>query len=381
MASVRKREWTHNGTKRFAWAVSYTDLSGKRPQEQFRTKKEADARREEIEAELKSGVHVSASNSITINQATDEYLAHCNWRHRSGTDDEKMSRNTLECYQIIANKHIRPFLGLQTLGRLTSPAVQKWADSLRKNPAAPRGRATMEKATNILQQIIDHAMRGGKVNRNIVKQCPPKGCRRSKKSIEFPSRDHVKTMLREADGMMRVVVHLAVFAGMRRGEIFGLTWNRIDFQGRQIIVRQSMNRWGELVPPKTEAGNREIQIGDAMLTMLKEHWLASGRPDAGMVFKESSGGRVRYPQFWEQWCGFLVSLRLVDEIGEPLYHFHAMRHVAASLFIEEGLPIKQVQRLMGHASAVMTLDLYGKLFDDQQAPHAAVAGIENTMLG
>lgn len=61
------------------------------------------------------------------------------------------------------------------------------------------------------------------------------------------------------------------------------------------------------------------------------------------------------------------------------YHFHALRHVAASLFIEAGLPPKRVQTIMGHTSITMTFELYGHLFEDRNLIDAAMARVGNSL--
>lgn len=55
---------------------------------------------------------------------------------------------------------------------------------------------------------------------------------------------------------------------------------------------------------------------------------------------------------------------IVDGEGAPRFSLHAMRHAAASLFIEQGWPPKKIQSMLGHSSITMTYDVYGHLFHD-----------------
>jgi len=67
---------------------------------------------------------------------------------------------------------------------------------------------------------------------------------------------------------------------------------------------------------------------------------------------------------------------LVDETGEPLFDFHALRHFPASLWIEAGFTPKRLQDLLGHSSIQMTFDRYGHLFPSVEDDHAKFARIE-----
>ena len=72
---------------------------------------------------------------------------------------------------------------------------------------------------------------------------------------------------------------------------------------------------------------------------------------------------------------------MVGDDGKLRFTFHALRHAAASLFIEQGWSPKRVQTVMGHASINMTMDLYGHLFPDPEGDQEAMAQIQARLLG
>lgn len=83
-----------------------------------------------------------------------------------------------------------------------------------------------------------------------------------------------------------------------------------------------------------------------------------------------------------------VKCRIFDVAGEgngerkrPKYGMHALRHAAASLFIEQGLSPKQVQTVLGHATIAMTYDVHGRPFKDAEDDHTQMADIENKVVG
>ena len=101
-----------------------------------------------------------------------------------------------------------------------------------------------------------------------------------------------------------------------------------------------------------------------------------------LVFPTAKGTVHRHTNLAEH--GFKAPQRragLVGEDGRPLYSVHALRHFAASLFIEQGFPPKRVQALMGHASITITFDRYGHLFPTPEDDRARLVAAQLTVLG
>ena len=76
----------------------------------------------------------------------------------------------------------------------------------------------------------------------------------------------------------------------------------------------------------------------------------------------------------------LVKNGIVDGSGKPKFGIHALRHAAASLFIEQGWNPKKIQTLLGHASINMTIDVYGHLFEDIDGDAALFEKLERDLL-
>ena len=110
MASVRKRTWKTDGEPRTAWTVDFVDQTGERHRRQFSMKREADAFRIEIEAQLRSGAFRSDAQKTKIKDLAKLFLDHCKGRSDRG---ERMTRGTLRVYRI----HIRIYM----LGQLNEP--------------------------------------------------------------------------------------------------------------------------------------------------------------------------------------------------------------------------------------------------------------------
>ena len=183
MATVKKRAWTTAaGEKRDAFRVAYTDQDGKRQFKQFPLKRDADAYRIQVEAELTQGIHTPVAKSVTISEAATIWLASC---EANGCD-----RGTLKSYREIVNLHILPELGAEKLSRLSAPRVVDFRDKM----MLTRSHAMAAKAVRHLSMILAEGMRRGLVAQNVaraVKVKRPRGdMQRLAKRAEIPPHEH-----------------------------------------------------------------------------------------------------------------------------------------------------------------------------------------------
>jgi integrase len=159
------------------------------------------------------------------------------------------------------------------------------------------------------------------------------------------------------------MIILAAGTGLRQGEIFGLTLDRVDFLRRTLFVdRQLIGVRGQAPkfgPPKTASSIRTVPLPDVVLHALSEHvrrFPPTG-PDAP-IFVGSDGQNLRRSAFGTLWR------RTAKEAGVSGRTFHSLRHYYASLLIRHGESVKTVQSRLGHASAAETLDTYSHLWPD-----------------
>lgn len=378
MASVAKRTWTHNGDSKTAWVVRYTDQSGKRRLKTFDKKKDADSHRNKVETELSKGTHTAASSSITVQQAAADWQAELDQRLAAGA----LRKGTVVMRGVYVRHHILPFLGTKKLADLDVRILQQWANDLLYHKEKPRARESVIHAIGCLRFILDTAHLHGKVGRNVLREIKIRVPHEFKDETTIPTKDEIRVLLTKSEGMLRVLLYLAVFTGMRAGEIRGLDWSRVNFDERVIEVRQAADSWGWIGKPKSSAGIRDIPIGPTLLQELRI-WRVQSPPNAkGLLFATRDGNVISHTKLHSShWRPFLAKVGLANDRGRPAFKFHALRHAAASLFIESGLPPKRIQQVMGHASIQMTFDRYGHLFDDPDLVHDAARRIDKILLG
>jgi integrase len=164
---------------------------------------------------------------------------------------------------------------------------------------------------------------------------------------------------------LQAAVWVGAGVGLRQGEVFGLTVDRVDFLRRVVRVDRQLvtPNAGEPVlgPPKTKASYRTVPLPDSVGLLLAEHLRRFPPGDDGLIFTLEDGRPVRRQRVGDAWR------RAADRAGLPARTgFHATRHFYASLLIQHGESVKVVQSRLGHASAMETLDTYGHLWPDSE---------------
>jgi integrase len=158
-------------------------------------------------------------------------------------------------------------------------------------------------------------------------------------------------------------------------------WSNIDFERRIVQVRQRANMSQEIGSPKSRAGRRDIPMSPRVMAALRE-W----RPNCpiggdDLVFPNGVGKIHNYGNLLRRMFKPLqVAAGIVDANGEAKYGFHALRHAAASMMIEQGWPAKKIQIILGHSSITMTMDVYGHLFTKAEDDLALFEKLEQDLM-
>jgi integrase len=382
MATVRKRTWKSGGETKTAWIADYFDQDAKRHIKTFPTKKEANAWLVETQHEVKQGVHTPASTSITVAEAGEL------WITQAETDG--LEASTLAQYRQHLKYHIQPFIGGVKLAEFAPSSVQSFRNTLVREG---RSRVMAKKVVGSLGSILAAALAAGKVSRNVVReQSRQHGMRqrrlekrhdkRLEVGVDIPTKDELRAMLTQAQGRWRSLIVTAIFTGLRASELRGLTWDDVDLDRQSLFVRQRADRWNKIGSPKSDSGKREIPLAEIVVNTLREWKLACPRGEFGLVFPTSRGTVDSLPNMHRRGLGALqVGAGITNDTHHPKYGLHALRHAAASLFIEQGFSPKRVQALMGHSTIQVTFDTYGHLFPSQAEDQVAMRQLQARLVG
>ncbi len=373
--AIRKRTWTNAQGEKVAWVVDYKDQHGKRRLKTFQRKKDAEKWWSEANYEVAHGIHTPASASVTVSDAAGLWLEHGR--------AEGLERSTIEQRKRHVGLHITPFIGSLKLSDLSAPRVYAFLDELRDNG---RSLAMRRKVLTSLKSLVSHAQGRGLVAQNAARSVRLKGKAREeghemRAGVELPTKSELRAMMDNAPPRWRPFVVTAIFTGMRASELRGLRWEDVDLDAGVIHVRQRADQWGHMGPPKSKAGRRDIPLAPMVISTLKEWRLACPTGTLGLVFPNNRGKVESLTNIAKRvFRPLQTDNGITKEMGAPKYGPHALRHAAASLFIEQGWQPKKVQTVLGHASIQMTFDLYGKLFTDQEGDRQAMQKLEAALL-
>jgi integrase len=164
----------------------------------------------------------------------------------------------------------------------------------------------------------------------------------------------------------------AIHTGLRSGELAGLQWPDIDFNGKFLVVRRNFTR-GRIEKTKTDQ-IRRVDLSDALLQELKAlkkkrqaDYLAEGKNEIPEWVFLSRGRRLKDGERDEgqQLEMYNVKNRYfhkcLEKAGLRRIRFHDLRHTFASLLIQNGESLAYVKDQLGHSSIKMTVDVYGHL--------------------
>ena len=346
------------------------DANGKRRRlsETFKgSKREADRRLREFVAEVEAELEQEGSPSRRRAWPVSEWLY--KWLHERVEIQKKLS--TFERYEGIARKHLVPVIGHIELANLSPLAINDALGKLVKNGQYTR---TAELAYTVLSGAMKYAWDLEQIDVSPMGRVAMPGAPRRR--VDPPDVERVQNLLRLAedeDHYLFVFLNLDARTGMRRGEMMALRWENVNLEeGYLLVVESAVKTHSEgvrLETPKTERGERRIDLDRRMVELLAEHkgrqqaWVdkePSGRIDKGLVFPGADGD-------WMKPQNMLRHLKeLGTRVGIPDITFHKLRHFHATIALDQGNNPVVVSRRMGHSKVSTTIDLYGHVLPGWQ---------------
>ena len=300
--------------------------------------------------------------SVEVSKARGEYVNVVDTRARlSGLGEAWLEHQThlkpssLRPLQIAWRVYVEPRWGAVSVGEVRHSDVQAWVSELSKR----RGASTVLRVYGVLAGVLDVAVKDRRILSN-----PARGVnlpRKVRKEHRYLTHQQVHA-LADASGEHRALVLVLAYTGLRWGEAIGLRIKDLDLENRRITVAVNAVEVGreiEVGTPKTHK-RRTVPFPRLVEPALIEQ--ADGRGAEELLFSGRNGAflrRVRVSGGSRSW--FKTALK---EAKLAPMTVHDLRHTAASMSISAGANVKAVQRMLGHASAAMTLDIYADLFDD-----------------
>ncbi|CAK1245039.1 Integrase/recombinase [Fructobacillus fructosus] len=224
------------------------------------------------------------------------------------------------------------------------------------------------KAVGYLKRLLDLALRLGMIETNPFNQIDMP---RQKKTVEtgtkFLEVDEFKRFINVLDHkychvnqQAYTLLRLVAFTGMRTEEVLALEWKHVDFDDNYINIEQALGRGlngGTYIKaPKSETSRRTLKIDNDMMRVLARwHESSSFVKLTDFVFNNAGNPlQILRPNKWLH----DVAKKYDVAIGLSM---HKLRHTWATLALDRGATVKQVQTYLGHADASITLNIYSDI--------------------
>ena len=290
----------------------------------------------------------------------------------------ELEAGTLKAYRSHVNIHIVPRIGELVLEDLRRADIRDFLDELMDEGVS---RAMTQKIMRSLRAVLSEAVEREWMAHNVAADVKLRRSSRGQTEQVIPTKDEIRRILDNAPDTHRAMFTTAIFTGMRISELRGLTWEHVDLARGLIRVRQRADETCKLGPPKSRAGSRDIPMTPHLTRTLEEWRAKAPASELGLVFPNQAGKIQNYANIYNRvFKPMLVREGIVDAEGKPKFAIHALRHAAASLFIEQGWNPKKIQTLLGHATIGMTMDRYGHLFESPDEDRALFEKLEKDLL-
>ncbi|MGO4535198.1 tyrosine-type recombinase/integrase [Leifsonia sp. 2MCAF36] len=310
----------------------------------FKTKREAELYLASVETNKARGEYIDASAArVTIASLGAEWLA--NQMH--------LKPSSLRPLEIAWRLQVEPRWGKVPVGEVRHSDVQAWVTSL----SAGRSATTVLRAFGVLAGILDVAVKDRRVPVNVARgsRLP----RKVPRAHRYLTHQQVHD-LAAASGKHEALVLLLAYTGLRWGEVIALRARDVDFTRRRLAISENAVEVGPETIVGTPKSHKRRSVPFPAFLDDALAGAVSGKRGDDLLFSGRFGEHLkRATRGQRTW--FKSAL---ERSGLEPMTVHDLRHTAASLAVSAGANVKAVQRMLGHASAAMTLDVYADLFDD-----------------
>ena len=353
-----------------------------------KTQKEVQNKLDELKGQLRQGIKID-KDKVTVSEWLDHWMV---------TYQAPILRDTTyPSYEDEIRLHIDPNIGNIRLKLLQTDDVQLLINKLwkygriKKTKELPDGLAVNH--LRYIRAILHKALKQAVTNRMLIYN-PVDGVTlpkaEKKEVVPFTEKEAEKFLISILKHRMFAIYFLGFMTGLRRGELLGLMWNDIDSETEYFEIKRELvavknkltgKRELKFGHPKSDRSQRIIPLTEKIVKVLKTHKVRQNKEklffgtdyeDNGLVFCSEDGKKLWPRNFNRQYT------QLLEKAGLDHKKPHAMRHTFATLQIEKGTDLKQVQELLGHAVLAMTADTYKHVVEKSKAKQKAIDRMGDT---
>lgn len=347
------------------WEGQYTagkDENGKliRKSVYGKTKKEVELKLAEITTDQQRGEFVKPEKLLCkewLKTWQDEYLG-------------AVKPSTATNYKYHIEQTIIPSIGGVKLQLLTAPMIQKMYNKKLNEGLSPK---TIKNLHGVVHKSLEQAVKVGYLKNNVSNACELP--RIVKKEMIILKDEYLTKFLEEIKGKPNEdIFFVDLWTGLREGEILGLTWDCIDFKKQVIRVEKQLKRKGNgntknhyefdtlkngksrTVKPAPFVFDRLKKVRAEQAKNKLKYGEGFSNPH-NLVFTNEIGEHIGAE------CLLKCFKVRVKHIGLPKMRFHDLRHTWVVIQLQNGVNVKTVSEMAGHATVAFTLDVYGHVSD------------------
>jgi integrase len=323
--AVRRR----TNKKGVVWQIDYYDPQGKRTRKDFKLKKDAEAYLGKVLASMKEGRYqdvfdVKKESQITFGELADMY------------EENFQTQKSFQGFKSHVVRDLRADFGGKRLAEITYLDLETYRNRRKATPTKagnPRKDASVNRDMAILGHMLSKAVEWGLLETSPFKKGKRLMFKENNQRLRFLSDAEIEALLAVCPDHLKPVVEVAILTGMRRGELLSLKWEQI----RNELIYLTETKSGKA---------RQIPINDRLAMVFKEI-RKENQLKSAYVFCDSQGRR-----FYEVKRSFTTACK---KAGVADFRFHDLRHTFASHLVMNGVNLKAVQELLGHADLTMTM--------------------------
>lgn len=300
------------------------------------------------EVKVKQQLYISQPQ-LAAGKCQEKILDHMMTEWLAGCRNQ-LKISTYQKYQSIIQNHISKRIGSLPIKHITSDTVSQFTDCLisQKNTLS---RETINQILIVLSMGLEYAKDHYKV------VCPEihflKSTKPSIRVLSVLEQQSLVGYLSEKSDVFSFGILLALYTGMRIGEVCALQWEDISVE--TIRINKTMQRLKTdtdktevmILPPKTASSDREIPIPKVLLSTFSER-----RRDSGFVLLQDNGKHIEPRLLQTKFA------KIAKACGLANTHFHTLRHTFATRCIEAGVDVKTLSEILGHSDVKTTLSKY-----------------------
>lgn len=259
---------------------------------------------------------------------------------------KKLAITTVQGYERYINKHIIPEIGAIKLGELLPIQITNLYNKMADKNLSSK---TILQTHSILRKSLQDAVKNGFIFKNPCTLVDRPSAKQYKPKTIYTEMDFLKLIELSKGTEHELPILLAGVCGLRRSEVFGLSWEDIDIESQTIRIHQAavpIQGGVTLKSTKTYSSERTITYPSYMNEIFKK------KKGIGLIFTEPGGKIFNGGNYSHRFKNFLEKHHLKH------IRFHDLRHFNATLMLKSGISDKVASARLGHANPGVTRSIY-----------------------